>query len=114
MTAESNGVGRKFGYHMLETVHDFLITTAVEVSTSNTHTEEGVACKGNALFLIIEGDTTRCMTWGTQNLKGVMPETDLFAFVEEMTCLRILPAQRENDHRLELTWQIIDQVGIIS
>ena len=90
MPAKDYGVGWQFGNDVMETVHDILITATIEISTSNAHTEEGIACKGNALFFIIEGDTTRCVPWGLQNLKSMMSETDRLAFFEIVIYLRVL------------------------
>ena len=90
MSAINNGIGWKFGYHIMETCDDILIAATIEVSTSNTHTEEGVACKGNALFFVIKGDATRRMSWGLQNLKSVISETDLFSIFKEMPHIRII------------------------
>ena len=113
MTAIDHCVSREFGNDFQKTVHHLFITATIEVGTSNTHTEEGVASKGNALFFIIEGDTTGCMAWGLQYLKGVMTESDRLARFEIMTYLRVLTMQRETDHRLKLAWQIVDEVGVI-
>ena len=113
MTAIDDGVGWKFGNDVMETVHDILITATIEISTSNAHTEEGIACKGNALFFIIKGDTTWRMTWGLQDLKDVISETDLLVVAEKMTHLRIMTMQGDANHRLELFRQIVDEKGIV-
>ena len=54
MPAKDYGVGWQFGNDVMETVHDILITATIEISTSNAHTEEGITCKGDILFLAIE------------------------------------------------------------
>ena len=90
MTAIDHRFRGKFGNNVQKTVHHIFITATIEIGTSNTHTEEGVASKGNALFFIIEGDTAGRVSWGLQNLKCMMSETDGLARFEIMAYLWVL------------------------
>ena len=59
-----------------ERMDNLLVGAAIEIGSSDTHAEEGVATESDAFFFAVIGDTARGVTRGVENAQGMAAEGD--------------------------------------
>ena len=107
-----DGLWGQLCQHMGEAVHEVCITAALEVGTTNAHTEQGVASESGVFFSTIEDHTARCVARGLQYLKGVVAKPDGIVIVEESAYGRIFPAKWGTDDAFEVAGDVCDEVFV--